>query len=275
MPFGTSLLVKFLIILNGIILLQSQQIVNLKVALNSKSWTTKQLFPAQKIPNDALSPSRSVVRRKILLYHNFFRTKVRPSASNMLLMSWHPGAARQAQRYAEKCVFLQHNPASENKVPLLGECGQNLFASAQKTPWFFAIKSWFLEYRNFTFGSPNYNLHDVGHYTQMVWATSHKVGCGMAHCAGGPWGHFYNYVCHYCPGGNILPGIEWPYKPGSPCADCPKDCISNALCTNACNKKDWFSNCKELIHYPGTCESGNCNATCQCPSKLHKNYPWF
>lgn len=65
---------------------------------------------------------------------------------------------------------------------------------------FFALKTWFLEYKNFTYGKPVNNLKAVGHYTQMVWATSHKIGCGLAHCPGGPWGHFYNYVCHYCPG---------------------------------------------------------------------------
>lgn len=45
-----------------------------------------ELFPPQKIPDGALEPHRAVVRRKIVLYHNFFRTKVRPTASNMLLM---------------------------------------------------------------------------------------------------------------------------------------------------------------------------------------------
>lgn len=45
-----------------------------------------ELFPPQHIPDGALDPKREVVRRKIVLYHNFFRTKVRPTASNMLLM---------------------------------------------------------------------------------------------------------------------------------------------------------------------------------------------
>lgn len=44
------------------------------------------LFPSNKIPENALSPQRAIVRRKIVLYHNFFRSKVRPSASNMLMM---------------------------------------------------------------------------------------------------------------------------------------------------------------------------------------------
>jgi Cysteine-rich secretory protein family len=94
----------------------------------------------------------------------------------------------------------------------------------------FAIKTWFLEKHNFTYGSPKNNLFEVGHYTQMVWAASHKVGCGFARCPlkleqqhrqttttttvydihGRPRTtthhhrtkhpkYFYNYVCNYCP----------------------------------------------------------------------------
>ncbi|KAI8427933.1 hypothetical protein MSG28_002265 [Choristoneura fumiferana] len=254
MSLRISLWICIVILLNAMVVLQSVQI-----------WGKRPLFPSNKIPDNALTPQREIVRRKIVLYHNFFRSKVRPSASNMLMMSWHAGAARQAQQYAERCVFLQHNPAHENTVPHLGICGQNLFVAAQKTPWFFAIKDWFLEYQNFTYGSPIKNLRAVGHYTQMVWATGHKVGCGVARCLGGPWGQFYNYVCHYCPGGNINNIIQYPYKVGSPCADCPNNCVSG-LCNNPCYAKDHYSNCGELkaMNIPNLCQEGVCNATCSC-----------
>lgn len=49
--------------------------------------------------------------------------------------SWNPIAAKQAQSYADKCIFLQHNDPLENTIPYLGSCGQNLFVAAQKTPW--------------------------------------------------------------------------------------------------------------------------------------------
>ena len=64
----------------------------------------------------------------------------------------------------------------------------------------FAIKSWFLERDNFTYGGTNNNLHVVGHYTQMVWATTHEVGCGLSYCRlQDTEKTFYNYVCNYCP----------------------------------------------------------------------------
>lgn len=35
----------------------------------------------------------------------------------------------------------------------------------------------------------------------MVWAATHRVGCGLTKCSsGGPNNKpFYNYVCNYCP----------------------------------------------------------------------------
>lgn len=69
---------------------------------------------------------------------------------------------------------------------------------------FFAIETWWLEKKDFTYGKPN-NLTITGHYTQLVWAATHEVGCGIAKC----YHHgnyqktkaklFYNYVCNYCP----------------------------------------------------------------------------
>lgn len=67
--------------------------------------------------------------------HDFFRTGVQPAASNMLSMKWHTGAARNAQRWADQCHFLQHNAPEERAVPRFDQCGQNIFVSTQKVTW--------------------------------------------------------------------------------------------------------------------------------------------
>ncbi|XP_045765148.1 serotriflin-like [Maniola jurtina] len=227
------------------------------------------------VSEDSVSPVDPEVRRKIVFYHNDFRTKVQPTSSNMLLMTWHSGAAKKAQAYAEKCIFLKHNDPKERSVPDLDTCGQNIFVSSAKKSWFSAINSWYLEHQNFTYGSPVRDFGAVGHYTQMVWATSHRVGCGVAHCDGGPWRQFYNFICHYCPGGNIAGKIEFPYKVGEPCGDCPNNCVNGGLCTNSCPVVDLYSNCDYLAKIPGYCSKGTCKASCECGNKkIYKNYPW-
>mgnify|MGYP000350154960 CR=1 FL=1 len=73
----------------------------------------------------------------------------------------------------------------------------------------FAIETWWLEKNDFMYGKKN-NLTLVGHYTQLVWASTHEVGCGLAEChqklydkegrkVVGKGKIFYNYVCNYCP----------------------------------------------------------------------------
>lgn len=62
---------------------------------------------------------------------------------------------------------------------------------------------WYMEYRDFKYGTNTTNeIRKIGHYTQVVWATTHLVGCGVSHCTGGkgPLGEdFYMYVCNYAP----------------------------------------------------------------------------
>ena len=51
----------------------------------------------------------------------------------------------------------------------------------------------------------------VGHYTQMVWHSTRKIGCGVSQCSDGA----SLFVCQYWPGGNMMG--ELPFcKAGKP-----------------------------------------------------------
>ncbi|XP_063700143.1 cysteine-rich venom protein-like [Culicoides brevitarsis] len=237
-----------------------------------------------RIQNRHISPRMRRVQNRIIMLHDYFRTKVRPKAANMLRMNWHHGAARAAQRWADQCLLLQHDTPKGRWVDNFGSCGQNIFVSTQKVSWLFAMQTWFIERHNFTYGSNRNHLHVVGHYTQMVNAATHKVGCGLTRCkSGGPRGKpFYNYVCNYCPIGNHPDRLGTPYMRGKPCSACPHACLSRdiRLCTNECNAADKLSNCKELYQrFPGwLCNEvtkeglerhDNCKATCTCRGRIH------
>ena len=48
----------------------------------------------------------------------------------------------------------------------------------------------------------SYDLHEIGHYTQLVWDATHRVGCGVQRChmaAGTKRQEYFLYVCNYCP----------------------------------------------------------------------------
>ncbi|KAH0564101.1 hypothetical protein KQX54_009268 [Cotesia glomerata] len=102
-------------------------------------WETDRSKPmprlyGDKIPTRVLTPSNKKVQRKIVLYHNFFRTHVTPTAANMLVMKWHTGAAKAAQRWAEACYALTHDNATGLHIDAFGSCGQNIFISTAQVP---------------------------------------------------------------------------------------------------------------------------------------------
>ncbi|XP_018495752.1 cysteine-rich secretory protein 3-like [Galendromus occidentalis] len=172
-------------------------------------------------------------RATIAAQHNFHRANVDPSAADMQEMTWYRWAARTAQKWAEKCRLLVHTGLEELTDPVMGQCGQNIFVASTEVPWSFAVRVWDLEKYNFSYGGIRNNTAGLnGHYTQLVWATSRKVGCGYARCEMKDKNRtrtFHNYVCNYCPIGNHPNIRDWPYRAGQPCSYCLGSCRNN-LC---------------------------------------------
>ncbi|KAG0730596.1 Cysteine-rich secretory protein 2 [Chionoecetes opilio] len=221
----------------------------------------------------SIEPGKHRVQRRLVHFHNNFRSKVKPQASNMLAMSWSKEVARDAQRWAEACELLVHDNATGRTVDGFGPCGQTAFVSTQASPL-----TWWLEKDHFTYGGSN-DLKRVGHYTQLVWHSSHQLGCGLAHCTDARPTPFFNYVCNYCPIGNFPERIGRPYDSGSPCSGCQGKCKGRRLCTNSCPYGDLWMNCKALQRsVPGwLCDSRTkkglerrryCRATCKCKGKI-------
>ncbi|XP_062838711.1 glioma pathogenesis-related protein 1 [Anolis carolinensis] len=166
--------------------------------------------------------------------HNNFRSKVNPLASNMRMMTWDSALAKTAKAWAKKCHF-GHNIYLETprKVhPTFTPVGENIWTgsfslfSVGK-----ALRDWYNEVNDYTFES-NSCTKVCGHYTQIVWATSYKVGCAVQFCQRVTNTGITNgahFVCNYGPAGNYP---TKPYKSGRPCSDCMGEkCIQN-LCEN-------------------------------------------
>ncbi|XP_076063883.1 cysteine-rich secretory protein 2-like [Oratosquilla oratoria] len=261
------------------------QVALLILALDSAScWKTDRrprIF-GSKLRLKTLEPAKQRVQKRLVQYHNFFRAKVSPPASNMLAMTWSKEAAKDAQRWADACQLLVHDDAIGRTVEQYGPCGQNIFVSTQQVPWFFAVKTWWLEKDNFTYNGKANDLFVIGHYTQMVWHSTHELGCGLAHCPKAKPTPFFNYICNYCPIGNYVESLSRPYERGPPCSKCPGHCKGRRLCTNSCPYGDLWINCKELdyaFHHwlcntkskEGMERYRNCRATCRCKGKI--TYP--
>uniref|UniRef100_A0A8C2CTI8 Cysteine-rich secretory protein LCCL domain containing 1a n=1 Tax=Cyprinus carpio TaxID=7962 RepID=A0A8C2CTI8_CYPCA len=164
----------------------------------------------------------------ILDLHNKLRGQVYPPASNMEYMVWDTELERSAQEWAETCLW-EHGPAG-----LLPQIGQNLGVHwGRYRPPTSHVQAWYDEVKDYSFPYPQEcNPHCpfrcsgpvCTHYTQLVWATSSRIGCAINVCYnmnvwGQIWAKAVYLVCNYSPKGNWW-GYA-PYKHGTPCSACP------------------------------------------------------
>ncbi|KAI5608259.1 cysteine-rich secretory protein LCCL domain-containing 2, partial [Silurus asotus] len=167
-------------------------------------------------------------REEILLLHNKLRGGVYPTASNMEYMIWDDELERSATHWAEQCQW-EHGPHD-----LLKSIGQNLAVhwGRYRSPAYH-VQAWYDEVKDYTYPY----AHECNpwcpercsgpmctHYTQLVWATSNRVGCAVHVCPsmnvwGETWENAVYLVCNYSPKGNWIG--EAPYQHGRPCSQCP------------------------------------------------------
>ncbi|KRB82422.1 SCP-like extracellular [Sphingomonas sp. Root710] len=145
------------------------------------------------------------LEQRTLAIHNFERARL-----GIGPLKWDRRLAADADRWARHLARLGYLVHSPDDPADISPQGENLWAG---TAGAFSAddmsKLWLKEKRNFKYGvfpdnSRTGDLEDVGHYTQMVWASSKAVGCALRR---GRKDEFF--VCRYSEGGNILG--ERPY----------------------------------------------------------------
>ncbi|NXU77563.1 GLIP1 protein, partial [Oreotrochilus melanogaster] len=175
--------------------------------------------------------------------HNDLRAKVQPPASNMRYMTWDAALARTARAWAKRCVF-EHNIYLDKKYqchPNFTSVGENIWTgSHQAFTVANAIKSWYNEFEFYNFTDQKCTKV-CGHYTQVVWDYSYKIGCAVAFCKEVVGiRNAAHFVCNYAPSGNYP---RKPYVAGRSCSSCGKgDTCENKLCRNPERDK--------IIYYP-------------------------
>ncbi|XP_048402931.1 cysteine-rich secretory protein LCCL domain-containing 2 [Stegostoma tigrinum] len=167
-------------------------------------------------------------RDEILQLHNHLRGEVYPSSSNMEYMEWDYELERSAESWAQQCIW-DHGPSH-----LLKSIGQNLAVhwGRYRSPASH-VQAWYDEVKDYTYPY----AHECNpwcpercsgamctHYTQLVWATTNRVGCAVNICGrmnvwGEIWENAVYLVCNYSPKGNWIG--EAPYRHGRPCSECP------------------------------------------------------
>lgn len=185
--------------------------------------------------------------------HNGLRSDValngaygQPTATNMTRLVWNETLAQTAQDYADQCIW-GHNGNRNAEYQALGGThgyiGENISVISvlnRSSAINHANQGWGPdEAVGYTFGTLNgtasCTVNSCGHYTQIVWANTREVGCGVATCPNGltnlTWPTGTLVVCNYGPGGNYVG--QTPYEAGQTASNCPTDApdVENGLCT--------------------------------------------
>ncbi|MBB6328359.1 hypothetical protein FHS59_004002 [Algoriphagus iocasae] len=131
---------------------------------------------------------------KILEAHNLLRQEVGVPA-----LEWSEELAEKAQKWAEKLAlknqgeewYLEHSGSGEN---LAGG-----FVTGD-LPEVRVSDGWGSEKEDFDFSAKScLAIEKCGHYSQIIWRNTTKVGCGLKANENGK----YILVCNYDPPGNV------------------------------------------------------------------------
>ena len=137
---------------------------------------------------------------RMLALHNAERVAV-----GVAPLVWDSALGTQAAKYAVRLALSRRFAHSEPSAR--GGTGENLWMGTRKAFSLEAmVGSWASEKRMFKPGvfpavSRTGNWHQVGHYTQLVWPKTQRVGCALATNSGEDY-----LVCHYWPAGNVHGG---------------------------------------------------------------------
>merc|ERR1711971_120637 len=182
----------------------------------------------------------SASKEAILEKHNALRRRVakgeetgginppQQAASNMKKLVWSTELEAVAQRWADQCTFGHDSERAKLDGTYVGQNAywggnsQQQDEAAVQAGMTTAAMKWYDEVTDPGFDSQTINPYTsnpgTGHYTQVVWADTEELGCGMVYYQGDSFFETL-IVCNYAKGGNFL-GSEM-YKAGTPCADCP------------------------------------------------------
>ncbi|KAF8543315.1 CAP domain-containing protein [Trichophaea hybrida] len=128
----------------------------------------------------------------MLEQHNALR-----AAHHAPALTWDKTLESSAKSWASGCVF-----AHSDQAP-----GENLAAGYQ-SPQDVCYGLGQAERAKYNFNNPGFS-HETGHFTQMVWKATKRLGCAEVDCNplhGAEQTNGRYVVCHYMPRGNIVGG---------------------------------------------------------------------
>lgn len=141
----------------------------------------------------------ALMKRAMMTMHNTARASVRVPE-----LLWDDALARDAQAYAGE--LARTGKFEHSKQPRGNpNQGENLWTGTRTAYRYDEMAQHWIDERRFFVNNPVPNVstsgrfEDVGHYTQIIWRATTRVGCGFASNRRDDY-----LVCRYTPAGNMI-----------------------------------------------------------------------
>lgn len=144
---------------------------------------------SQDAPGHTVRSGKQPLRKSILAAHNAHRAQHCAPP-----LEWSSELASVAESWAHKLARrgcpLEHSDTAY---------GENLAAGTQGgfSPGDY-VDLWYREIDKYRFARGKFSMA-TGHFTQLVWRSTRRVGCALADCDNG----LEVLVCNYDPAGNV------------------------------------------------------------------------
>lgn len=178
------------------------------------------------------------------------------TVSNMLKITYDMELERMAQCHANECIFGGPNVHDDcrktSKFTTVGQNIQSVSGTKFNKVWLQSNYSqpffkWYNEIAYINSSSyANYTINRrsgvgknkvVDHFSQLVWASTNKIGCARA-MKENPQGKYkYNvlYICNYGPTGNVVGSSI--FQQGEPASKCPQNYTKDEKYPGLCAEK--------------------------------------
>jgi hypothetical protein len=165
---------------------------------SGRAAPVERVMPAAYYGMEEAKRGDMLLREVVLGMHNEERASL-----GLAPLAWDNALAQDAARYATEMAVtnrFQHSPRASRAIP----SGENLWMGPRRLYGYGVMIGAFIEEKRLLRAAgklPDISMsgrwEDVGHYTQMIWRGTRKLGCAVAE------GQNYDYlVCRYFPAGN-------------------------------------------------------------------------